>query len=343
MNRSAPSASAGPGPIRSVALAISLPLAFVFLLVACDDRPEQVAAVASLNDRSQMLQVACLDVNDDGRVDAGDADTEAIPDLTGDGVVDEADLAVLRAVTVFLPEGRPEGCNGVAQQPDWQITEPPDFDCAAGDQYVLLYGIGGGAVQLDRLTAAAGVRWMLVELSDALSGAGVPHQIASVAPGINGANNGHAAGESWSVAYLTEQLKEHSCLEVLLLGHSHGGVTVTAVAARLEEQGFADRVLLNVLVDRVEALYQGDTVSIPQQSPVLNLFLPDIEGPHGEAIDQQNVENIQATDMLGPADGERGGDLAPVTHTTLDNSPEALGVIEARMLERLGVSAGAER
>ena len=72
----------------------------------------QGETVQGLIERSWFVRIACLDVNNDGRVDTEDADLKALVDITGDGVVDEADLEVILRTNISLPEGKPAGCAG---------------------------------------------------------------------------------------------------------------------------------------------------------------------------------------------------------------------------------------
>jgi hypothetical protein len=300
-------------------------------------RSEQMTAVQDFNNESDLLQIACLDVNDDGRVDGSDAASDDLPDVTGNDDVDDADKQIVASVNIALPEGKPDECDAGKVATDWAFSDAPDADCKSGDTPVLVYAVGGGAVDLNKLDSAAGARWMLIEVGQSLSERDVPHQLASVAPSLQSTGNPFADAESWSNAFLTERLTREPCLQVILLGHSHGGATVTAVASQLEAAGFADRLLLSVLIDRSTALYAGDAASLPKQSPVVNFYLPagasrEEEGPPGAPINQPNVENIDSSLMQAPEHGEEGGDLVQVSHSTLDNSPEVL----EQMLARVG-------
>jgi hypothetical protein len=303
------------------------------LAVACQS--EQIRAVQRFNDQADLVQIACLDVNGDGSVDASDADSAALPDITGDGIVNESDLAIVRSVHFTLPNGRPQGCkNGRGPSPDWQVSAPRPLNCDAGEQGVVLLGVGGGAVDLATLDNAAGARWMVEEVSGKLN---LSKQIASVAPGVNGSSQPQPDAEAWAFAYLSERLKEQPCLRTVLLGHSHGGTLATAVASRLEEAGQGGQILLTVLIDRVTFLYAGDTTSMPQNSPVFNVYLPapgqDISGVE---IDQPNVENFNASGLKAPQHGEMGGQLTPITHTTIDNSEDVLKQVELAVVRALG-------
>jgi hypothetical protein len=302
-------------------------------VVAAACRQAQTETVRDFNALAKPIQVACLDMNSDGRINGGDA-VPTLPDITGDERTDDADFAVLQSVDFALAAGKPEGCEdeGSGPEPDWQVTEHPELDCSTGTKAVLLMAIGGGAVDLGNVTNAAGVRWMLTEID---AGLDAPTQMASVAPGLNGTTEKQPDSERWSVAYITSQLRIYPCLGVIILGHSHGGTHATAAATRLEEAGLANQVVLTVVIDRVTFAYFGDTVSVPQTSPVFDVFLaePQEAGEHvaGAGLDQPNVENLNVTGMQAPEHGETGGEMKPVTHTTIDNSPDVLREIQLRV------------
>ncbi len=308
-----------------------LPLVlFICLGLAACKTPAQIRAVRTLDDHSERIHIACLDVNGDGRIDAADADPAKLPDITGDGKVDESDLRVVRAANLAVTE-RPADC-GSLKGTDWQITPPAQVDCAAGKGGYIVYGVGGGAVDLNNDTNAAGVRWMLVEVGKLLDSLKLPHQLISLAPGLVGTANPQPDAETWAATYLSQQLSDQPCLRLIMIGHSHGAVNVTALASRLEQKGLAHQIVLSALIDRVTYLYAGDTESLPQSSPVFNIFLANGETYVGKTIGQPNVENWDATGQLAPQHGEKGGPLKPATHTTIDNSRAVLDAIVARIL-----------
>ncbi len=300
------------------------------LLVACNSAPSQLPAVESLMARSRLLRIACLDVNNDGRVDAADAQTGALPDISGDGVFDGADLEVLRTTNLALSQGKPADCDG-QPAPDWQVSAPAAVDCRDGDGALVILGVGGGAVELSNPSAAAGMRWMLAEIGGDLSTKGIPHQLVSVAPGLNGTAHPQPDAETWAASYLAAELTRLPCLRAVLLGHSHGGALVSAVAARLEAAGLGDRVLLTVLVDRVTALYAGDSSAVPRAVPVLNIYQTNDALLRGAPLDQPNVQNWDASGWRGPANGERGGRATAMNHTNIDNSQAVMDQIARRI------------
>ena len=293
----------------------------------------QQRVVEALLDRSTMVQIACLDVNADGRVDADDADLQALEDITGDGAVDEADLEVVRGIEVRLPEGRPSGCAEAPPEPDWQVTVPAAVDCAAGQAGVVVLGVGGGgSVSLRDPAFAAGIRWMVVNIGEALDGQGIPSQLASVSPGLNSTERSALDAEAWASAYLAAELARTPCLRVVLLGHSYGGAVVKSVAEQLEEAGLGDRILLTVLVDAITFYYEGEVGAMPRTSAVFNIYQTnDVLQWH--AIDQPNVENWDASGELAPDEGDQGGPLIPVLHTNIENSQAVLDRINERIVE----------
>ena len=311
------------------------------LLVACRSAPSQLPAVESLVARSRLVRIACLDANNDRRIDAADAEAGPLPDITGDGVFDRGDRDVLREIDLALPEGKPATCEEGQPAPDWQVSPPPQVDCRHGKGGLLIVGVGGGAVELSNLSAAAGTRWMLAQIGEELSEQGIPHQLVSVAPGLGGTARPQEDAETWATAYLSAELERQPCLQAILLGHSHGGALVTAVAARLEEAGLGDRLLLTIPLDRVTALYAGDSESIPRTVPVFNIFQTNDGLLRGAPIEQPNVENWDASGERGPANGEKGGRPRTVNHTNIDNSQAVLNRIAGRIAEAAGRSAAA--
>ena len=329
----APTGTTTPQPIAPTPTAVPLSPEPTPTEEAGATEGSQQRVVAALLARSTLVQIACLDVNADGRVDAGDADLQALEDITGDGVVDDADLAVVRGIEVSLPEGRPSGCAEAPPEPDWQVTVPAALDCAAGQAGVVVLGVGGGgSVSLRGPAYAAGIRWMIVNIGEALDGQGIPSQLASVSPGLNGTERLALDAEAWASAYLAAEQARTPCLWAVLLGHSYGGALVKSVAEQLEEAGLGDRILLTILVDAITFSYEGEVDAMPQTSPVFNIYQTnDVVRWH--SIDQPNVENWDASGELAPAEGDQGGPLIPLLHTNIENSQAVLDRINERIIE----------
>jgi pimeloyl-ACP methyl ester carboxylesterase len=118
---------------------------------------------------------------------------------------------------------------------------------------------------------------------------------------------------------LRGRMDELPCLRVVMLGHSHGGVTVTSVTAALDET-HGDR-MLGVLIDRSAALYDRPASEMPVRTPLLNFFQTN-EGWHGDFIGAPNVQNFDESAErapLAPSEGGTGEGL--VSHRTLDDAP----------------------
>jgi hypothetical protein len=116
---------------------------------------------------------------------------------------------------------------------------------------------------------------------------------------------------------------------MVLIGHSHGGVTVTSIASALEDE-FGDR-MLGVLVDRSNILYDRAAGEIPDVTRIINVFQTN-EGWHGEPLRQPNVTDIDASDATAPiAPHDGGGGAGIVTHRSLDDSP----AVQARIMEEI--------
>jgi len=325
---------------QQLPLGIPLPICLAAVLfLACGSQPEQEATLEELIEQSDMHQVACLDVNGDGRINEGDA-TEHLPDITGNDETDGVDHAVVRRVDIALLDEGLEGCGEDGGIIDWQVADTPEIDCATGSQAVLLFPVGGGEVNLSDLDEAAGVRWMFEKVGDMLEEQDVPYQFATVAPALNGVDNFQLAAENWATSYLEAQFEHQPCLRVAMLGHSHGGATVTAIASNLEADGFADKVLNVFLIDRVVDGYTGTDV-LPETVPIVNFFLDESSGGffHGAPIDGPNVENVEMTGALAPEHGQDGGELVPAIHTNIDNSPDVLDEILRRVEEAFAVQS----
>lgn len=312
-------------------LAAALLALLAVLLAACQEVPSQIPTVEGFIAKSNLVRIACLDLNADNRINALDANSQALPDLTGDDSVDDADLEVVRRLALVLPEGRPPGCADGHPMPDWQVSPPAKVDCDAERGGLLVLGVGGGTVYLNDPAKAAGVRWMLVKIGERLEDLGVPHQLISASNGLAGTERPQGDVETLVSTYLAVQFGRQPCLRAVLLGHSHGGPVITAAVTRLEEAGLDDRILLAIPLDRFTGLYRGDSESIPQIVPLFNIYQTNDNVFRGKPIDQPNVENWDASDEKGPKDGQEGGSPKPVIHITIDNSQAVLDEIMKRI------------
>jgi len=252
-------------------------------------------------DAPRAALVSCGDANGDAALTAEDG----LP-LSGDFIVlapglscvDPGLHADFYPGVAFSPESR--ACNGVT---------PVQIVLAASAGSDLLQPYEGESLGL--IEIAKGMRAAI----DAQRGEA---SIMVAMSAIFGADPPQTSMETWLAAHVREVLDDVPCARVVLIGHSHGGVTVTAAAVALEAQ-YADRMLV-VLIDRTAVLYDRIAAEMPQQARVLNFYQLN-EGWHGEPIDQPNVENIDESDERAPvAPSDGGGGPAIVSHKTLDDA-----------------------
>lgn len=315
---------------------VALPAALLAALVACN------TSGLSNEPRATFSQLACLDVNGDKVLNAEDAaDLDEVPDFNGDRDRGEDDAAFLEGVEIPLdPAGSDLVCGDDADDaPEYLVAhgffDPSDVNCDGDRQAVLVLGIGGGVVNLKDASDAAGVR----DIVDDLLGEYDDHDVQTIAviagPAIVGARNGHGGMEEWLTHAVQVYLDRYPCLDVVIIGHSHGAVTGDVIAARLESQ-YAERFIVVVDLDRVEELYTGDTASRPTQAPVFNIYETNDPVLQGSPYESPNAENYDASGEEGPSGGQDGGGLKAVNHTTIDNSKAVRERIVDEVLERSG-------
>lgn len=290
--------------------------------------------------RATFAQLACLDINGDSRISAEDAlDARELPDFNADDERDEHDAAFLIGIDIPLDPNRDNAaCEGTAKRaPEYLVAhgyfEPSDVSCDDGDEAVLLVGVGGGVVNLRETDDAAGVRDMIDALMKEYDDEGVQTIGVLSGPAIVGAVNAHGAMEQWLTHAVRVYLERFSCLRVALLGHSHGAVTADVVGAALEDD-YGQRIIAVVTVDRIEALHRGDVQSRPNLVPVFNIFETNDPTLRGTPYDSPNVENWDASGEEGPSEGDKGGDMKPVNHTTIDNAAPVRERIVEEVFER---------
>jgi hypothetical protein len=313
---------------RAVALCAAL------TLLACN------VSGLSTTPRATFSQLACLDANGDHRLNAADAaDLSSVPDFNGDHSRDANDAAFLRGIDIALdPQREADACKrGSDDAPEYLVAhgyfKPSDVTCDGGKRAVLLVGVGGGVVNLKDHGHAAGVRSMIDGIQKAYHDRGVQTIAVLSGPVIAGAENIHSGMETWMTHAVQVYLERYPCLRVVLLGHSHGAVTIDVIAARLEGR-YADRIIDVVDVDRVAALYIGDTVARPTRAHVFNIYERTSGTLSGAPYDSPNADNWDAGDEMAPRDGDKGGPLQPVNHTTIDNSAAVKLVIIAAVMRR---------
>ena len=279
--------------------------------------------------RATFAQLACHDVNGDDLNDAADAaDPSQLPDFNADRDRDADDAAFLEGLNIALdPNFDTSSCEDGSKYPEYLVAHgyfsPSDVSCDDGEA-VLLIGVGGGVQDLRDKGDASGVRAMIDALQKEYDRRDV--QTIGVISGQSavGAVNAHDAMQAWLANVVRVYSQRYPCLRTVLVGHSHGGVTVEAVAASLE-QGLGERIVVVVDVDRIEDLYVGG-MARPSAVQVFNIYETNdpafATGPH----EAPNFENWDASAE------EQGGD--PVVHTSIDNAEGVRERIVAEVIER---------
>lgn len=251
---------------------------------------------------SAPVLLVCLDANDDGRLNSADGSP------------------LFRALDVVIHEG--ESCADSRHGADFfEDPQPGSLVCVGGARPVFAIVIAGGGSDL--LDATEGDSQGLLTIMNAVTAraaeAGVSLFVTISSGAVVGADMAQTSLERLLTDYIAVRLEALPCARALLIGHSHGGVTVSSVTAALDDR-FADR-MLGVLVDRSNALYDRPAEDMPSLTPLLNVFQTN-EGWHGVRLDAPNVINrdeSSKTAPIAPADG--GGGPARVTHRSLDDSP----------------------
>ncbi len=291
--------------------------------------------------RATFSKLACLDANGDHRLSVADTnDLSKVPDFNGDHAHNSDDAAFLKGVDIPLDAQRQaEACSSNSDRgPEYAVAhgyfEPSNVSCKRpDDKAVLLVGVGGGLVNIKNKDDAAGIRSMVDGLQKSYDDRGVQTIAVLAGPAIVGGENVHTAMELWMTHAVQVYLDRYPCLRVVLVGHSHGAITADVVASHLEGQ-YANRIIEVVDVDRVGVLYIGDSTSRPTQAHVFNIYETNDEKLKGAPYDAPNAENWDASGEQGPRDGQDGGPLQPVDHTTIDNSQSVKDRIVAEVMRR---------
>jgi len=256
------------------------------------------------------LLVACQDRNADGRLDAADG---------------------YEGLSIPLADG-PAACAEAGVHAEYWAGDAA-VDCS-GPPSLLVVLVGGGGTNL--LDTSLGESIGMVEIANELrrraDDAGVATAPLLTAAAITGADLPQTRMEQWLAYDLSRRLDETPCLRAAVIGHSHGGVTVTSVLAAIED-AYPGR-LYGVLLDRSTALYDRPAGEFPADAPVLNVFQEN-EGWHGVPLAMPNVEDLDQSAALPAwplAAGEQGPPAPPVTHLNLDDAPGVRGEIVERIL-----------
>ena len=247
--------------------------------------------------------ISCLDTNHDGRIDATDG-----PQFAG--------------LDIRLVPG--EACAGPGQHADFFAGSPSDpagyaFGAARPPLLVVAIASAGSDLLQPSMGESMGVLDIVNELQARAAAAGISTLPVLSTSAVFGAAMPQTSMERWIEHDVTSRLAALPCLRVALIGHSHGGVTVSSVTAALDGR-FAGR-MYGVMLDRTTALYDRPATEMPTKTPLLNVFQTN-EGWHGGPIDQPNVTNVDASrDMAPIAPSDGGGGPALVSHKTLDDAP----------------------
>lgn len=257
---------------------------------------------------STPVLLVCLDANGDGRLNSGDRGP------------------LFRALDIAIHADA--SCAASGHGADFfEDPQPGALACASGARPVFAIVIAGGGSDL--LDAQAGDSLGLLTVMNAVTArapeAGVSLFVTLSSGAIVGAEMAQTSLERLLTDYIAVRLDALPCARAVLLGHSHGGVTVTSVTAALDDR-FAER-MLGVLVDRSIALYDRPADDMPIRTPLLNVFQTN-EGWHGMHLDAPNVINIDESSETAPiAPNDGGGGSESVTHRSLDDSPGVQGRI----------------
>jgi hypothetical protein len=259
--------------------------------------------------------VSCMDANHDGRVSAADAPASSYGGLS-----------------ITLQPG--QACADPAHHADFFAGSPSDtagYTCAGGKRPLLIVAVASAGSDLLKPSEgeSMGLLDIVNELQARAAAAGVSTLPVLAASAVFGAVTPQTSMEQWIEHVVAARFAAMPCLRVVILGHSHGGVTVTSVTASLDAR-FSAR-MYGVVLDRTTALYDRPATEMPLRTPLLNVFQLN-EGWHGSAIDQPNVTNVDASREMAPvAPSDGGGGPALVSHKTLDDAP----AVQARVVDEV--------
>lgn len=278
---------------------------------------EGVTTLRNSTSAGKSYLLSCLDGNRDDVIEAGDQ-----PPATS-GLI----------TPIALKPG--EACIDPAHHSDFHEGSPSNyyaFNCASSPPPALLVVIGSAGTDL--LDLSSGESLGLIDITNAVQARATAAKISTApvlaASALFGAEQPQTAMEQWIEHDLSAVLDNLPCLRAVLIGNSHGGVTVTSVTAALDAQ--YGRRLFGVLVDRTIALYDRPAIELPVETLLLNVFQTN-EGWHGSAIDAPNVVNLDESAERAPiAPSDGGGAAVMVTHKTLDDSPPVQQRIEDAIL-----------
>ena len=263
-------------------------------------------------------------------VSCGDANGDLLLDAADDAALDASPIALQADLACLSPD---DHADFYAGQPF--SAEARSCDGAVAPVEIVLAASAGSDLLQPREGESLGMIDIARDMRAQLEDGGADVSVMVAASAVFGADMPQTSMERWLAARVRQRLSDVPCAGAVIIGHSHGGVTATSVAAALEGE-YADRMLV-VLIDRSAVLYDRQPEEMPQRARVLNFYQLN-EGWHGEPIDQPNVENIDESDERAPiAPSDGGGGLALVSHKTLD---DALAVQRAVVARSVGWALG---
>ena len=261
----------------------------------------------------EAVQLSCLDADA-----SGDAD----------GMLSAADNPEYGELQITLdPE---KACQDPERQRDYYAGLPSDgglYVCGAQPAPALVVAIGSaGTNLLDPSSGeSTGLLALINDIRARADDAGISTLPIISTAAIFGGDSPQNSMEKFLSQEIGRRLGELPCLRAVLIGHSHGGATVTAVTAALDER-YADRVF-GVLLDRSTVLYDRPETEMPARTKLLNVYQLN-QGWHGVPLALPNVYNIDQSYEYAPrALSDGGGDPEPVGHKTLDDSPGVQRII----------------
>ncbi|MBI5284513.1 MAG: hypothetical protein HY874_05395 [Chloroflexi bacterium] len=268
---------------------------------------------------------------------AGDAVLISCKDANHDGRLNGADASNLAGLDIALVPG--QACVAPEQHSDFYAGPPSDTAspaCDAAQPPLLIVAIASaGSDLLDaRGGESMGLLALVNELERRAERGGVATQLVLSTSAVYGADAAQTSMERWIAHDLARRLDAAHCLRAVLIGHSHGGVTVTSVAAALDERYGAR--MYGVLIDRTTALYDRNAAEFPSRTRVLNVYQLN-EGWHGHPLDLPNITNVDESAERAPiALSDGGGAPALVSHKTLDDAPAVQQRIVDAVISWLG-------
>jgi hypothetical protein len=258
-------------------------------------------------------------------------------DVDGDGLLTGADNPAYRDLRIpLIPE---KACQDPAGSRDFYAGLPSierAYTCDSRPAPVLIVVIASAGSDLMDPSAgeSMGVLELVNILQQRLLDAGISSLPILSTSAINGADPPQINMERFITNEVGRRLGEMPCLRAVIIGHSHGGATVTAATAALD-QAYAAR-MFGVLIDRTTVLYDRPETEFPVSTRLLNVFQTN-EGWHGVPLNRPNIYDIDQSYQRAPiALSDGGGGYAVVTHKTLDDAAGVQRLIADAVMTWLG-------